>query len=250
MHLTIKCSTSSYNIEPPSTLSFVTEAGLIGKIGLSSAGTGVCFNAISLRGISPNKLPAHLALRMALEAPSAAAAADRIESLGVASACYILVGDEKIAIGMECTSSTIKRQPIEHFSGKSINEAIWHTNHLVLEHGPHASHNPLWKDSFPRYSRAKQLLSALESDTDAVKSSFAKAFEDEEGFPASICRKVADGVTDSETLFNIVMNLRDKTAKVKVGRPTEIEESFEIDFDDSLKNGHVHQNGLSSTNGN
>ena len=55
-------------------IKMVTEAGIIGKIGLNSSGVGVCLNAIKIKGMDPTKLPCHLGLRMVLESPSRAEA--------------------------------------------------------------------------------------------------------------------------------------------------------------------------------
>jgi len=54
-------------------------------------------------------------------------------------------------------------------------------------------------------------------------------FKDEEGYPAAICRKQEQDCTSS-TLFNIVMDLKEKTAKVVLGRPTQPVEEFSLSF--------------------
>ena len=42
------------------TIKMVTEAGIIGKIGLNSAGVGVCLNAIRIPGLDKNRIPCTL----------------------------------------------------------------------------------------------------------------------------------------------------------------------------------------------
>ena len=49
------------------TIKMVTEAGIIGKIGLNSAGVGVCLNAVQAYGMDPTRMPVHLGLRSVLE---------------------------------------------------------------------------------------------------------------------------------------------------------------------------------------
>ncbi|KMU75198.1 acyl-CoA [Coccidioides immitis RMSCC 3703] len=71
----------------------ITEAGIIGKIGLNSCGVGVTLNAIKCAGVDFNKIPCHLALRTVLNSSSRAEAVEKLEKLGVASACHILVAD-------------------------------------------------------------------------------------------------------------------------------------------------------------
>src|SRR5258706_5549345 len=87
----------SLTVSTPSkpTISMMTEAGLIGKIGLNSSGLGVCLNAIRARGVDFSRLPVHLALRCLLNSTSKAAAIARLEKVGVASACHILVADRE-----------------------------------------------------------------------------------------------------------------------------------------------------------
>ncbi|KAK6396801.1 hypothetical protein LTR65_008699 [Meristemomyces frigidus] len=69
------------------TIKMVTEAGLIGKIGLNSAGVGVCLNAIRVKGMDPTRIPCHLGLRMVLESNSREEAVQTLEKYGVASSC-------------------------------------------------------------------------------------------------------------------------------------------------------------------
>ena len=72
-------------------ISMITEAGIIGKIGLNSSGVGVCLNAIKAHGIDIKRLPCHLALRTCLECISMGEAVAALEKAGVASSCHILV---------------------------------------------------------------------------------------------------------------------------------------------------------------
>lgn len=50
--------------------STVTEAGMVGKIGLNECGVGVCLNAIRAEGVDYGRLPVYLALRTVLECRS------------------------------------------------------------------------------------------------------------------------------------------------------------------------------------
>ena len=72
-------------------ISMITEAGIIGKIGLNSRGVGVCLNAIKAPGVDFQRLPCHLALRTCLESTSTEEAVVALAKAGVASACHILV---------------------------------------------------------------------------------------------------------------------------------------------------------------
>lgn len=72
-------------------ISMITEAGIIGKIGLNSRGVGVCLNAIRAQGVDFQKLPCHLALRTCLESTSTEEAVVAIKKAGVASSSHLLV---------------------------------------------------------------------------------------------------------------------------------------------------------------
>lgn len=83
------------------TIKMVTEAGLLGKIGLNSAGVGVCLNAIKAQGMDSTRLPCHLGLRMVLESASRDEAVARLEKYGIASACHMLIADASGGVGVE-----------------------------------------------------------------------------------------------------------------------------------------------------
>lgn len=83
------------------TIKMVTEAGILGKIGLNSAGVGVCLNAIRVKGMDSTRLPCHLGLRMVLESTSRDEAVAKLDEFGIASACHMLIADAAGGIGVE-----------------------------------------------------------------------------------------------------------------------------------------------------
>jgi isopenicillin-N N-acyltransferase-like protein len=203
------------------TIKCLTEAGMIGKIGLNSAGVGVCFNAIRVAGMDGTRMPVHLGLRTALESSSATEAVAKLEEVGMASSAHMLIGDATTATGLEITSGTFAHLPVDE-KGRVI-----HSNHLLLPH-PGGVHEPLWLADSP------VRVEVMEKNTAAVSDSlsfdvFSRQFEDETNYPAAICRK-AEGNIDSETLFNIVMDLRNKKAVVRMGRPVKPEEIIDFGF--------------------
>lgn len=72
-------------------IAMVTEAGIIGKIGLNSCGVGCTLNAIRCRGVDRSKLPIHFALRTVLESSSRDEAVAKIKAAGAAGSGHILV---------------------------------------------------------------------------------------------------------------------------------------------------------------
>ena len=88
-------------------IDMITEAGIIGKIGLNSAWVGVCLNAIRARGVDFDKLPCHLALRACLDSISRTLAVMALEKAGVARSCHILLADAGGGIGLECSHKDV-----------------------------------------------------------------------------------------------------------------------------------------------
>ena len=189
----------------------VTEGGIIGKIGFNARGVGCCLNAIRCRGVDPTKLPIHFALRAVLESESREAAVAKIKKLGIAGSGHILVADATGSIGLECTSKWVKELPADE---KGV---LCHTNHLLLEHGD-VDEPPWLEDSPRRLQRIQELTSAL--GVEQTRESILELFKDTEGQPGAINRASA-GKWSFETLFNIVMDLTQKSATVTLGRPTE-----------------------------
>ncbi|KAI1447279.1 AAT-domain-containing protein [Annulohypoxylon stygium] len=200
-------------------IAMVTEAGIIGKIGLNSKGVGCCLNAIRCRGLDRSKLPIHFALRTVLESRSREEAINLTKSFGVAGGGHILVGDPTGSTGVECTSSWVKELPMDK-EGR-----VCHTNHLVLEKSD-IDEPPWLADSPIRLERIGDLASHL---SEPALDTIFSLFKDSKGHPASINRK-QEGDNKPETLFTIVMDLTDKTAQVTFGRPTEYSERVILAF--------------------
>jgi isopenicillin-N N-acyltransferase-like protein len=116
------------------TIAIITEAGIIGKIGLSSAGVGVTLNAIAALGVAHGKIPVHIALRAALDWSGeldAEGIAKRLEERGVASAGHILVSDGQKGIGLEVSARDVVRVRTVQARGGT---AVLHSNHYIEEH--------------------------------------------------------------------------------------------------------------------
>lgn len=206
-------------------IAMVTEAGIIGKIGLNASGVGCCLNAIRARGLDSTRLPVHFALRTILESQSRSDALSTIRKLGgVAGSAHILVADPEGAVGLEFAGGKERIGEI----GPDARGRVVHTNHLVLEHP--GVEEPGWlPDSRERLERIGVLTDGdfLAGEVDIKK--VVELFKDEEGFPCSINRlQVKED--ESQTLFTIVMDLGRREVLVKVGRPTEGGEEIRLGF--------------------
>ena len=202
------------------TIKMVTEAGLIGKIGLNSSGVGVCLNAIKVAGMDPTRIPCHLGLRLVLESNSREDAVQKLEKFGVASACHMLIADPTGGIGLEW--SAVELQKIQ----MNASSQVFHSNHYLAKHPGVQDTNWLGDSTF-RVSRIEKLCSKL-GPSPVVKELF-EVFKDESNFPGAICR-AQEQSSGSATLFNIVMDLKRKAATVTLGRPVAPEEVIQLSF--------------------
>lgn len=197
----------------------VTEAGIIGKIGFNSSGVGTLLNAIKVHGVNASRMPVHFGLRAALESNSAQEAVQRLERYGMAASAHILVSDPSEAVGVEFTKSTFA-----HCKADAKGRIV-HANHLLLEHRDEI--DTVWlKDSPVRVKTMTENTEKL--GREPSWEDVSRLFEDEHGFPFSICRQAQDG--GSTTLFNIVMDLKARKAVVRLGRPTRTEESITLEL--------------------
>jgi isopenicillin-N N-acyltransferase-like protein len=192
----------------------ITEAGIIGKIGLNSAGVGICLNAIRARGVDYDRLPVHLAMRVALESTSRQEAIARLEKAGVAAAVHFLIADGTGATSIECSHKDLVE--IEPRDGR-----VCHSNHFLVPHVDGVFDTVFGPDSLDRVVRAKELMDrAAESEKPPAVQTFEKILEDEQGYPGAINRAASDK-SPNATLFGVVMELNAKEAKVRIGRPTQ-----------------------------
>ncbi|OTB04548.1 hypothetical protein M426DRAFT_11438 [Hypoxylon sp. CI-4A] len=215
----IICHISQPGTDLPN-IAMVTEAGIIGKIGFNSNGVGCCLNAIRCRGLDWNKLPIHFALRVVLESKSREEAVKLVKNWGVAGGGHILVGDATGSTGLECTNAWVEEILMDN-QGR-----VCHTNHLLSNRKSEIDEPPWLEDSPFRLERIQELTSRI---PDPTVDTIFDIFKDTRGYPASINR-AREADSKPETLFNIVMNLTDKTAQVTLGRPTEYREQILLMF--------------------
>jgi isopenicillin-N N-acyltransferase-like protein len=182
----------------------------------------VCLNAIRAVGLSYTRMPVHLGLRFVLECTSTKEAVEKLEEVGMASSAHMLIADGTgDAIGLEFTSSTFA-----HLTPDS-GCRIAHSNHLLAKH--EGVVEPAWlEDSPKRVSKIDEL--AKKTNGEVGWKEFSGLFEDQDGFPSSICR-AQKGYSTIATLFNVVMDLKGRKAVVRMGRPTEVEETVHLDFE-------------------
>ena len=205
-------------------LGLVTEAGIIGKIGLNDRGVGVGLNAIRAAGVDFTRVPVHLALRAALECRSREAAVSLLKTAGVASSCHILIADAIGGEGVECSSRDVVTLPMD------ARGVVEHTNHYLGQHEEGVEDLMALKDSPVRLSRLDHLLKErLEGKSEVEAEDIWSLLQDEDNYPTAISRS-GKGDDTVATLFSIVLDLTERRGEVIVGRPSlEGGERFWID---------------------
>ena len=205
-------------------IDMITEAGIIGKIGLNSAGVGVCLNAIRARGVDFGKLPCHLALRYCLDSASAEEAATGLQKVGVASSCHILLADIAASAGIECSHLDMVELP------RDDRGIVTHTNHYIKDH-PGVDERYDLPDTTFRLKRINELLDACVTGPEV--GTISKMLRDEENSPVAICRSETKTSTVA-TLFSIVMTLNEMTAVVTIGSPVNVRETLFLNPSDEV----------------
>jgi isopenicillin-N N-acyltransferase like protein len=142
-------------IERPDGIRFatLTEPGMVGKIGCSSAGLGVCLNFL----FAPEPLdgvPVHVLLRDLLHQPDLAAARRRLDAAGGGRAANILLGSaHEGGVGVVWLGR-------ERLTTELASRAFAHTNHVGDDP---ATGGPMYENSVVRLARARALAGGIGS---------------------------------------------------------------------------------------
>jgi len=203
-------------VEQPSrpTILTLTEAGIVAKIGLNSAGIGACLNFLrhDHRRIG---VPVHVILREALSADRlglAAAAVYRAHRADAAN--YLLAHADGEAIDLEATPSDV---------GFLHPQDGWliHTNHFLtprLQAGDKGIYDS--DSTLLRYGRALRLLKA-DAGPLAI-STLKNLFCDHFNHPKGICRHPDPTRPEPEqdaTLASMIVDLRTRQMHLCAGEP-------------------------------
>ena len=198
-------------------LTMLTEAGIVGKLGFNSEGLGVCLNALVTDRLEPNGTPLHVVLRGILDSRTLADAIQAVARADIACAANFLVAQDGAgAIDIEAVPGELDVLLPEQ-------DVIAHTNHLqsLRLAGVRDLAGQTLPDSYPRLGRVRRLLEERHGllDREAARD----VLRDHAGAPDSICRHL-DDVVDPEgkrlhSVFSLVMDLGARTMEVTDGPP-------------------------------
>ncbi|MGG4496529.1 C45 family autoproteolytic acyltransferase/hydolase [Brevibacillus reuszeri] len=201
---------------PRPTILMVTEAGIVGKIGMNANGLAVCLNFLrtSEKAIG---VPIHIVLRGILNSSTLSQAIRQITRLQRGTAAnYLLAHLEGEAVGVEAA-------PVNYDVFYPLEGHIAHTNHFI---SPRIQIDDSVRmgasDTYLRMGRATKLLTTQRGSIDAEY--MKEIFRDHTSYPDAICRHGEAVATEAEelldcTLFSIIMNLTAGTLELSKGQP-------------------------------
>lgn len=203
-------------IEQPGapTVLTLTEAGMVGKIGLNSAGVGVCTNFLR-HDHRRTGAPFHVLLREALNAPRLGLAVQAIyRGVRADSGNYLLAHAEGEGINLEATPSDVGFCHPKH-------GLLIHTNHFVTPRLQGGDAGILESDNtLLRYGRASRLMRAQRGQV--TLESLKTVFRDHFNHPKAICRHPDPALPEVErsaTLASVILDLAAGEMHVSAGEP-------------------------------
>ena len=197
----------------------LSEPGIVAKIGLSSAGLGVCLNF--LRSPEPvDGVPVHVLLRALLDLRDPQGMDGLLERAGAGRSAHVLVGSATgEGVGLEFTGRTCHRLAPE-------NGFIAHTNHFLREDfdaGPNAP------NSHARLEQARVLAGRSNRDWSALHAILADCTDPED--PISVAYREMPGWDFGRmgTVCALAMDLRSGIMEVRRGPdPTTAWQLFDL----------------------
>jgi len=203
--------------DKPTILTF-TEAGMVGKIGLNSAGIGLCVNGlVSDKDERLPSTPFHVICREILNSKNMSEAIGAVlRAKRKCSANYLIAHKEGEAIDLEATPDDVDYK---------------YPTRGILVHGNHFTSIRLnikdrgkvrFPDTLIRELRARKILSQRYGNID-IKT-VQQLLRDHFNYPNSVCKhadKRTPEIEQEETLASIIMNLNENKMYISAGPPCE-----------------------------
>lgn len=207
----------------------LTEAGMLAKVGLNSAGVGQCLTMLASErdGRSdPPGVPYHVLARATLEADSltrASRAACRTPRNASINLLLGQAGDPAYGdptVGGELVD--LELVPGEVGLLHPVDGIVTHANHLESLPGVHDKQKDWGGSSLFRSARARRLLAPVVADGKTTTDDLVAVFRDHASFPNAICRHVDQRdprLEWSETVYSILMDLDERRFGIAPGPP-------------------------------
>lgn len=196
----------------------VTEAGMVGKIGMNSRGVGVCLNMLHTeRNVTGE--PIHVLLRTLMQAGDIAAVRERISQAGTRRSGNVLVGTAYDGgLNIEYLGSRMRQSEV---AGKPF----VHTNHPLDEP---LREEDIFQNSFHRYETAKA-ITADGGALDVVQADRLLSDQSHPEHPVCAPFRNRDGF-EFGTVLTVVMELRTGRLHLREGpEPDAAYTTFELD---------------------
>ncbi len=202
------CAVVRIKREDGHVIRMMTEPGIIGKIGMNSAGLGVCLNILTLGG-KLDGVPIHVMLRAILDCASVDEAAAVIDRAPTGKSSNVIVADRTGA----CFDREFAGE--ETLTPDTFNGNLIHTNHY-LGKAINDDDDPLFENSRTRMSTATQKVAAT---TDHTIEAMADILSDRSGGAFPIYRPYVpdESVKDVGTVATIIMDLSAQEMHVRKG---------------------------------
>jgi isopenicillin-N N-acyltransferase-like protein len=196
------------NLPEGHVIRMLTEPGIIGKIGLNSAGLGVCLNILTIN--RPLKgIPVHVVLRGILESRTLDQAREVVEQAGYGKASSILVGHAcGEAFNVEFSGSR------NVFLDEKA-DIVLHTNHYM--HEPiNLPGDPDFASSYAREDVVRQRLAILDRlDKDSMTDILSD--HSNRDFPVLRDYRPDPKLQQLGTVCSIIMELKIRTMSIRKG---------------------------------
>jgi isopenicillin-N N-acyltransferase-like protein len=199
----------------------VSEAGIIGKIGMNNQGLGVTLNFLYDPNINVSTVPIHILLRQVLECRSLEEAKDAAQRSGIGKASNLIIAQSSQASDIEFAGDVMKIHEIS-------DDYYVHTNHCMHAKPPDNLEEDVLLNSTTRRNTA---LRILENSSSYQPKTLMDVFSDQSNDTKSILAKYKpdpDGLLgEIGTLATIIMNLVEQTMFVRIGNPDNAKFSIE-----------------------
>ncbi|HZN20096.1 MAG TPA: C45 family peptidase [Micromonosporaceae bacterium] len=204
----------------------LTEAGMLAKTGLSSAGVGICVNMLGCDrdGLPPGArpgVPYHVLVRAALEAEHLPNALRRTVRPPRNSSINLLLG--QAGSGPE-GGEMVNLELVPGDVGwlHPVDGIITHANHFDTPLRVYDTIKDWGGSSLFRAARARRLLTPAALAGKVSEDDLAGVLRDHAGFPLAICRHAEerDAWYDrAETVYSVLLDLDERRMAVAAGPP-------------------------------